>query len=119
MFIDEIREYCLSFPETSEGFPFDETTLVFKVMGKMFALIDIHEAHSINLKCDPDYAVELRAQYEEITGGYHMNKKYWNTVALTHNITDDFLKSLIRHSYMEVVKTLKKAEQARINELLG
>lgn len=119
LYVDQIREYCLSKPETSEGLPFDQVTLVFKVAGKMFALIDIDLGESVNLKCEPEYAIRLREEHEnEITGGYHMNKKYWNTVSLKGNLTDELIFSLIDHSYLEVVKGLKKAERERIESQL-
>ena len=79
MNIEEYREYCIGKPGVTEGFPFDLNTLVFKVMGKMFALTNVDLFVSINLKCDPDYAIELREQYEGIKPGYHMSKKHWNT----------------------------------------
>lgn len=118
MYIDEITEYCLSKPETKEDFPFDKQTLVFKVCGKMFALMDIDSPTSINLKCEPEYAIELREHHPEITAGYHMSKKHWNTVSLTGKLTNDFVKELITHSYLEVVKGLKKAEKDAIYALL-
>lgn len=117
MFVDEIREYCLSLKGTSEAFPFDEQTLVFKVMGKIFALIDIFEAKSINLKCEPEYAITLRTEYSEVQPGYHMNKKHWNTVSLNGNLPHDFIKELIVHSYEQVVKGLKKAEKEALSQL--
>ena len=115
MYLDELREYCLSKPETSEGLPFDEETLVFKVVGKMFLLTDISNCTSINVKCEPEYALQLREHYPEIQPGYHMNKKMWNTVSLKGNLTNDFIRELIDHSYQEVVKGLKKADRERLN----
>ncbi len=116
LYIDEIREYCLSKQEVTEGTPFDEVTLVFKVAGKIFALIDMIEANSINLKCNPDYALKLREEHEgDIFGGYHMNKKHWNTVNLKGNLTNILIFSLIDHSYMEVIKGLKKADRERLS----
>ena len=86
MTIDVIREYCLSKKAASENFPFDEDTLVFKVLNKMFVLVPLEKWEagepSINLKCDPEYALELRDKYQSIYAGYHMNKKHWNTVSL-------------------------------------
>ncbi|MDR9487777.1 MmcQ/YjbR family DNA-binding protein [Salibacter sp.] len=87
MNIEELRDYCLAKPATSEGMPFDDEVLVFKVAGKMFALVNINKFESINLKCDPDEALELRAQYPEVKPGYHMSKKHWNTVEFGGNIT--------------------------------
>ena len=119
LYIDQIREYCLSKPETTEHFPFDTVTLVFKVAGKMFALISIDTADSLNLKCEPEYALALREEYEEdIKSGFHMNHKHWNTVSIKGNLTDDFILELIHHSYEQVVKGLKKADRERVNLLL-
>ena len=115
MFIDEYREYCLSKPETSEGFPFDEKVLVFKVAGKMFALTDVDEFESVNLKCDPDRAIELREQHSSIIPGYHMSKKHWNTVAMDGSLSDDFVKELIDHSYDLVVASLPAKTRNELN----
>lgn len=107
MNIEEFREYCLSKPHTTEGFPFDETTLVFKVTGKMFALTNIDLFESTNLKCDPEKAEELREQYPDyIFPGYHMNKKHWNTVSV--ELEDKLMMELINHSYELVYKSLPK-----------
>ncbi|MBL7923674.1 MAG: MmcQ/YjbR family DNA-binding protein [Bacteroidia bacterium] len=106
MYIDELREHCLSKPFTEECFPFDEDTLVFKVMGKMFALISISSPDSVNLKCDPEYAAELRERYTSVRPGFHMNKKYWNTVDLHGEVDGKTLRALIDHSYEEVMKGL-------------
>ena len=116
MFIDELREYCIAKPFTEETFPFDEDTLVFKVMGKMFALISLSEPDTVNLKCDPEYASELRERYIAVQPGYHMNKKMWNTVALQSDVDETLLRKLIDHSYEEVVKGMPKKIQ---REILG
>ncbi len=108
MNIEEIRAYCIAKPFTTEGFPFDETTLVFKVHGKMFALLNLDAPHSINLKCDPDRAIQLREQYEEIIPGYHMNKQMWNTVNLHGFLNDELLMELIDHSYELIWNGLPK-----------
>ncbi len=114
MDIEQIREYCLAKKETTESFPFDEHTLVFKVANKMFALLSLDSTPtSMNLKCDPDYALELRSEYEAIKVGYHMNKKHWNTLIIKE-INTDLLKNLIDHSYQLVVKGLKKADKLRL-----
>lgn len=105
---ESIREYCIAKKGTTESFPFNEDVLVFKVGGKMYALIDLSEPDSINLKCDPEYAVELREKYVDIQGGYHMHKKYWNTVALNGLLDKKLILSLIDHSYEQVVKGLGK-----------
>lgn len=108
MYLDEIRTYCLNKRGTEEAFPFDTITLVFKVGGKMFALIDADEAKSINLKCDPERAEELREQYDSIIPGYHMNKKHWNTVLLDGSIDRSLIFELIDHSYDLVYASLPK-----------
>lgn len=108
MYLEEIRDYCLSKKGTEETFPFDATTLVFKVFGKMYALIDIDEARSINLKCDPERAEELREQYDDIIPGYHMSKKHWNTVSLDGSINRSLVIELIDHSYDLVYASLPK-----------
>lgn len=116
MNIEEFRNYCLSKKATSEAMPFDDKVLVFKVMDKIFALTDIETFDSINLKCEPEKALELRAEYAEVIPGYHMNKKHWNTVELSPNISDDLLKTWIDHSYERVVATLpKKQREALLN----
>jgi predicted DNA-binding protein (MmcQ/YjbR family) len=93
----------------TEEFPFDETTLVFKVMGKMFALTGLDEPEfKVNLKCDPERSIELREEYENIIAGFHMNKKHWNTVKPDGSISNELFKELIDHSYDLVVKGLPK-----------
>ncbi len=108
MNIEEIRDYCIVKKGVSEGFPFDQDTLVFKVTGKMFLLISLEHPDSINLKCDPEYAIQLREKYNEVQPGYHMHKKYWNTVYLNGQLSVKLVQSLIDHSYNEVVKGLSK-----------
>ena len=119
MHIDTYREYCLAKKGVTEGFPFDESVLVFKVMGKIFALTNIHDDEfSVNLKCDPDRAVELRAEYEEeIIPGYHMNKQHWNTVSFDGDLRNELLKELIDHSYALVAKSLKKSQREELADL--
>lgn len=109
MNIEELRTYCLQKKGVTEGFPFGEDTLVFKVMEKLFCLSGINnEICSANLKCDPPYAIELREEYGDlIRPGFHMNKKHWNTVIL-EELNDAFAKSLIDHSYDMVVKGMSK-----------
>lgn len=112
MNIELFREYCLGKPGVEETFPFGEDVLVFKV-GKMFALTSLQEPNRCNLKCDPERAIELRAQYEAVQPGYHMNKQHWNTVTYNHDLPDDLLRELIDHSYELVVASLpKKAREA-------
>lgn len=120
MTIDVYYDYCLAKKGVTEHFPFDEDTLVFKVGGKMFALSSLQEwengTPSVNLKCDPDWALELRGQYDDIQPGYHMSKVHWNTVKINESVTDMFVKELIDHSYDLVFKSLTKKQQQEINE---
>lgn len=108
MNIEFYREYCIAKPGVTEHFPFDENTLVFKVMGKMFALADVEEFVSVNLKCDPEEAVRLRELFEGIMPGYHMNKKHWNTVLTDGSVPDKKILELIDHSYDLIVDGLPK-----------
>ncbi len=108
MDIEEIREYALRKEQATESLPFDEETPVFKVCGKMFMLLNLTPPFSINLKCDPERAVELREEYEDILPGYHMNKTHWNTVMLEGTIPGKLLAELIDHSYELVVRALPK-----------
>ena len=120
MNIEYFREYCLSKPETIECLPFDENTLVFKVGGKMFALTDLLEPEfKVNLKSDPEKALELREKYDDVLPGYHMNKKHWNTVMFEGSINDKILRQMIDESYELVVKSLKKADRDRISNQLS
>lgn len=108
MNIEDFRTYCLSKPGATEDFPFDQKTLVFKVGGKMFSLTSIENFISVNLKCDPEKALELRADYSGVKPGFHMNKKHWNTVTLNEDVTDQLINELVDHSYDLVVKSLPK-----------
>jgi len=113
MNIEQYRDYCLSKKEVTEHFPFDNDTLVFKVLGKMFALASLKRWENgeafINLKCDPEYAQELRAEYESIKPGYHMHKRLWNSVYIqSGELSTPFITTLIDHSYDMVVKGLPK-----------
>jgi len=114
MNFDDFREYCLRKPFVSEGFPFDKSTLVFKVDGKMFALADIDDFDSINLKADPEKAIELRESYSGIIPGYHMNKTHWNTVQVNSDVPLDLVYQMIDDSYNLVYLSLSKK---RRNEL--
>ncbi|ROL57392.1 MmcQ/YjbR family DNA-binding protein [Bacteroidetes/Chlorobi group bacterium Naka2016] len=115
----QIREYCLSKPFAVEDFPFDDETLVFKVFGKMFALVDLYSIPAwMNLKVPTEDLVYLVERYAFIKPGYHMNKKYWITVQIVDNISDNFLMNLIDTSYNEVVKKLPKFRQKLIEESL-
>jgi predicted DNA-binding protein (MmcQ/YjbR family) len=104
MFIDELREHCMARPFVTEGFPFDEDTLVFKVDGKMFALISLSDPTRVNLKCDPERATSLREQFDAVRPGYHMSKTHWNTVYLQSDLDDGLIRELIDHSYDEVIR---------------
>lgn len=117
MDIEAIREFCLSKKGTSEDFPFDEHTLCLRVMGKIFALLPLDAPTSINLKCDPDWALELRERHPEVQPGFHMNKRMWNTVGLEGALGEESLKAMITHSYEQVVKGLKKSEKAALEAL--
>ena len=118
MNIEDFYEYCLSKKAVEETFPFDDVTLVFKVMGKMFALTGLDkDEFTINLKCDPEYATELRESHPEVTPGWHMSKKHWNTVDCQGSLSDKFLRELIDHSYDMVVKGLKKADREFLSNL--
>ena len=111
MNIEILREYCLHLPFTEEKLPFDDTTLVFCVGGKMFAMIDLDNATSVNLKCDPERAITLRETYSGIIAGWHMNKKHWNTVDLKGNLPDSLIKELINHSYTLISNSSKKVKK--------
>jgi len=108
MDIEKIWEYCSLKNGVFESFPFDTKTLVFKVGNKIFALINVEDFKSINLKCDPEKAIELREQFIGVIPGYHMNKKHWNTVLMNEDITDKHLLELIDHSYQLVFNSLTK-----------
>ena len=119
MNIQQLYEFCLSKKGVTEHFPFDEDTLVFKVGGKMFCLTSLKKwesgDHSINLKCNPEYALELRAQYEAVNPGYHMSKIHWNTVAVDKDLSLKEIVKLIEHSYDLVFKSLTKKTRNEIN----
>lgn len=114
MDIEEIREYCLQKPYSTEEFPFDETTLVFKIAGKMFACMPLEKSDMLILKCDAEYAIELRDRYSAIAPAWHFNKKYWNQL-LIPALDDTLIKELIDHSYAEVVKKLTRKVRTELN----
>lgn len=116
MNIEEYRNFCIQKKGVTEEFPFDQRTLVFKVYGKMFALCDVETFESINLKCTPERAIELREQYEGINPGFHMNKTHWNTVAVHSDVTDNLLFELIDHSYCLVYESLPKKLRLEIEQ---
>ena len=115
MDVAAFRDHCLRKPGVTESTPFGEEHLVFKVGGKMFALLALDEVPSTaNLKCDPDLALELRDRYEQVRPGYHMNKKHWNTVELDSGIPEAELQRMIDHSYSLVVRGLPKAQRTQL-----
>ena len=104
MNIESLREYCISKRNVTESFPFGDDTLVFKTEGRIFALVNLEGELSINLKCDPARAIELRERYSSVVPGYHMNKKHWNTVFIDGSVPDKEVYSWIDHSYDLVLK---------------
>lgn len=122
MNIEQLRDFCILKKGVTEHFPFDDVTLVFKVMNKMFALsgLDRWERgdESVNLKCDPEKSEELRGEYEGINPGFHMSKKHWNTISInTSDVSDDLVRELINHSYDLVVKGLTKKAKIELDNL--
>lgn len=117
MNIEEYRDFCIALKGVSEEFPFDENTLVFKVMGKMFALCDVNSFESINVKCGPEKAIELREQYSTVLPGYHMNKKHWNTVLIDGSIDDKLIYQWILDSYHLVIASLTKKQREELAKL--
>lgn len=117
MNIEEYRNYCLSKKGVSEESPFGPDTLVYKVMGKMFSLSNIDNFEFINLKCDPERAIDLREEYHSIKPGYHMNKKLWNSVYVEGDVIDELVFELIDHSYELVVKSLTRKLKVELEEL--
>src|SRR5581483_10014222 len=116
MDLEQFREYCLSKAQANESTPFGEDVLVFKVGSKIFALASLDEVPArVNLKCDPDRALDLRDQYEEVQPGYHMSKKHWNTVVIEGSVPLSELRSMIDHSYELVLPPCRKRER----QLLG
>jgi predicted DNA-binding protein (MmcQ/YjbR family) len=114
MNIEWLREYCLNKKGCEETLPFGPDTLVFKVKGKVFALTGINAPNSCNLKCDPEYAIELRATHPSIQPGYHMNKQHWNTITYNQDAPDQLILQLVDHSYDLVVKSLTKKLQEEL-----
>lgn len=108
MHIEALRDFCLSLPATTEDFPFDDRTLVFRIGGKIYLLIDVEEPWEFNVKCDPEKAIQLREQYPDaIRPGYHMNKKHWNTVTVA-GLDDRLVREQITHSYELILSSLPK-----------
>lgn len=117
MNIQTLREYCLGLPAVTEDTPFDETTLCFRVGGRIFAITDTDDVPlKVALKCSPERVPELRERYPAIKPGWHLNKKHWNTIVIDGSLEDGFLQELIRHSYdLIFAKLTKKAQK----EILG
>jgi len=117
MNIEEIRTYCLSKKGVTEEFPFDESSLVYKVMGKMFLLTDLESELWINLKCDPGKAMELREKYPCVLPGYHMNKRHWNTIRVDGSAFSKLIREWIDHSYEKVVEKLTRKQKEQLSHL--
>lgn len=113
MDIEKVRLHCLKKDFVKESFPFNEETLVFKAMDKIFCLARIAPPYSISLKCDPEFAVELRERYEAVSPGFHLNKTHWNTIAFNGSIPDKEILSWIDHSYDLIVKGLPKKNKKK------
>jgi len=117
MDLEKIRSYCLMKKGVSESLPFDEETPVYKVMGKIFLLSNLTPPVSINIKCDPELAVELRENYDAVTPGFHMNKVHWNTIVFDGSIADKNIYKWIDISYDLIVKGLPKKEKENLSKL--
>ena len=111
MHIEELRDFCLSLPLVEEKFPFDQETLVFYIAGKMFCLANINQFDSVNVKCDPEKAIELREKFHAVLPGYHMNKKNWNTIKVNEDAQNTMIKDWIKDSYNLVILTLPKSKR--------
>lgn len=116
MDIESIRHYCLAKLGVSESFPFDEETLVFKVLDKMFAVIGLDHPEWVTLKCEPERAIDLREQYSDIQPAYHFNKRHWNQLRIT-TLDAQLVRQLIDHSYDEVVRKMPRRQQALLAEV--
>lgn len=114
MYLDEYRDFCLGLKGVVETTPFGDQTLVFKVIDKMFALTGIDTFASINLKCDPEYAIELREKHDFIKPGFHMNKKHWNSLYDPSMMDECLVKELTKHSYDLVVSKMTKKKQQEL-----
>jgi predicted DNA-binding protein (MmcQ/YjbR family) len=117
MDIETFREYCLSKKGVTEESPFGPDALVYKVMGKMFVLADLDLFESINLKCDPETAQELREKHPAVQPGYHMNKKHWNTIIMDGSLPDRLIFSWVDHSYQLVVDGLSKKKREELERM--
>ena len=114
---NELRDLLLDYPAVTEEQPFGPDVIVYKVLGKMYALSAYESPLTVNLKCEPDYALELRNQFEAVNPGFHMNKKHWNTVTIDGSISKETIQELIQHSYNQVVKGMTKKDQGKVKEM--
>ncbi len=114
MDIESIREYCLSFPLTSEDMAFGEDYLLLRVGGKIFVCLGLVRDDYVVVKCDPDYAIELRDRYPEIRPAWHWNKRYWNELSMHGSLSDSMVKALIHHSYVQVAGNLTRSVRKQI-----
>lgn len=114
MDIEKLREYCLAKKGATECFPFDDETLVLKVFDKMFALVNLEGDLSINLKCDPEKALELREMYPAVQPGYHMNKNHWNTIHIDGSVSERLIFEWIDESYNLVLDKLPKSKKIKL-----
>lgn len=117
MDIEQVRTYCLSKKACNESFPFDNVTLVFKVIDRIFAVVSLDYPNHVCLKCQPDYALDLREQYQGIMGAPHFNKKHWNLVEFDNDVPESLVLELIDHSYNEVLKKFTRKQKAYYDEL--
>ena len=118
MNVETLQQFTLSLKGVTEDMPFGEDTLVFRIGGKIFALMSLNESECrVNLKCAPDYAIELREKHEDVQPGYHMNKKHWNTVYCERSLEDKMIRELIRHSYQLVFDALPKAVRDTLSNI--
>ncbi len=116
MNIESLRTYCMTKKGVTEDFPFGESTLVFKVKGKMFLFTSLNEdVLSFNAKCDPEKAIELRERYDAVQPGYHMNKIHWNTITVDGRLSQQLLREIIDDSYTLVVQSLPKKMKDELN----
>lgn len=104
MDIESFRDYCLSLPEVEETLPFDDSTLVYKVGGRMFALLMLDRPDHFAVKCNPDRAIMLRERYSQVTPGWHLNKRHWNDIRFEGYMSDSQLRAELRHSYLTVIR---------------
>lgn len=117
MNIESVREYCLGLPLVTEDTAFGYDVLLFRVCNKIFACLNLERPDLCTVKCDPEYALELRERYADIEPAWHWNKKYWNQLHLTGSLPEDLIKDLIRHSYSEIVKKLPKKQREATPEI--